>query len=67
MPRTPHDRSPPASRDGDKREKLELERRYGSIGIPAVAAAARYSGEARNPAYAPAAATNVRQHEDAAA
>jgi hypothetical protein len=30
--------------------KPELERRYGSIGIPAVAAAARYLGAARRPA-----------------
>lgn len=31
-----------------------LDRRYGAIGIPAVAAAARYQGGATNPAYAPA-------------
>ena len=55
-------RLPP--RVGDKREKLE--RRYGSIGISAVAAAARYCGQARNPAYAPALTTAVRPHEDAA-
>jgi len=30
-----------------------LERRYGQIGISAVAAAARYQGGAKNPAYAP--------------
>ena len=31
-----------------------LDRCYGQIGISAVAAAARYQGGARNPAYAPA-------------
>lgn len=30
-----------------------LDRRYGEIGISAVAAAARYQGGGRNPAYAP--------------
>jgi hypothetical protein len=30
-----------------------LDRRYGAIGISAVAAAARYQGAAKNPAYAP--------------
>ena len=33
-----------------------LDQRYRQIGIPAVAAAARYHGAAKNPAYAPAAA-----------
>jgi hypothetical protein len=32
-----------------------LHRRYGEIGISAVAAAVRYQGTAKNPAYAPAA------------
>jgi hypothetical protein len=32
-----------------------LDQRYRQIGIPAVAAAARYHGTAKNPAYAPAA------------
>jgi len=35
-------------------ESLALDRRYGQIGILAVAAAARYQGSAKNPAYAPA-------------
>ncbi len=30
-----------------------LDQRYRDIGIPAVAAAARYQGAAKNPAYAP--------------
>jgi len=34
---------------------------YGQIGISAVAAAARYQGEAKNPAYAPVA---IRPYED---
>ena len=34
-------------------ETTELDRRYGRIGISAVAAAARYQGSAKNPAYAP--------------
>jgi len=36
-------------------EHTALDRRYGQIGISAVAAAARYQGEAKNPAYAPVA------------
>ncbi len=35
-------------------EAPPLDRRYGQIGISAVAAAARYQGAAKNPAYAPA-------------
>lgn len=34
-------------------DNTALQRRYGQIGISAVAAAARYQGEAKNPAYAP--------------
>jgi hypothetical protein len=36
----------------DKDSALQLQRCYGQIGIPAVAAAARYQGGAKNPAYA---------------
>ena len=36
-------------------ERTPLDHRYGKIGISAVAAAARYQGVAKNPAYAPAA------------
>jgi hypothetical protein len=32
---------------------------YGQIGIPAVAAAVRYQGAAKNPAYAPASAEKM--------
>jgi hypothetical protein len=34
-------------------ELNKLDHCYGHIGIPAVAAAARYQGSAKNPAYAP--------------
>ncbi len=37
------------------RSQLGLEARYGEIGISAVAAALRYGGERKNPAYAPSA------------
>jgi hypothetical protein len=36
-------------------ETIPLHRRYGQIGISAVAAAVRYQGGAKNPAYAPVA------------
>ena len=36
------------------RDETKLDSRYGAIGISAVAAALRYSSEAKNPAYAPA-------------
>jgi hypothetical protein len=48
-----------------RRERAELDARYGKIGISAVAAALRYGGDAKNPAYAPA-AIPVTDHEDAA-
>ncbi len=34
-------------------EDANLDRRYGKIGISAVAAALRYQSDAKNPAYAP--------------
>ena len=37
------------------REDNRLDRRYGRIGIPAVAAAVAYQSEVKNPAYAPVA------------
>jgi len=40
------------SSEGD-REFTKLEYRYGEIGILAVAAAVRYAGGRKNPAYAP--------------
>ncbi len=46
-------------------ERAALDRCYGQIGIPAVAAAARYQGAAKNPAYAPV-PTKWDRTEDAA-
>jgi hypothetical protein len=43
-----------------------LQRCYQQIGIPAVAAAARYQGTAKNPAYAPAADHSSDLAEEAA-
>ncbi len=37
----------------DSSRETALDRRYGAIGISAVAAAVRYQGAAKNPAYAP--------------
>jgi hypothetical protein len=38
-----------------RRARADLDARYGEIGISAVAAAVRYKGDSRNPAYAPVA------------
>ena len=38
-----------------RRERAELDARFGKIGISAVAAALRYPSDSKNPAYAPAA------------
>ena len=47
-------------------EKTNLSQRYGSIGIDAVAAAMRYAGTGKNPAYAPVVnRIETRQHENA--
>jgi hypothetical protein len=37
-----------------RRERAELDPRFGKIGLSAVAAAMRYGSNAKNPAYAPA-------------
>lgn len=47
-------------------ERTELDRRYGQIGISAVAAAVRYQGVAKNPAYAPVAINWYDRAEEAA-
>jgi len=47
-------------------EKTSLDCRYGKIGISAVAAAVRYQGAAKNPAYAPAAIKWDPRTEEAA-
>jgi hypothetical protein len=60
----------PASRNKNKpsSERLDLDRRYGEIGISAVAAAAlRYRSDAKNPAYAPVASQPQDEREDVAA
>jgi hypothetical protein len=49
-----------------RRERSELDARYGKIGISAVAAALRYRSDAKNPVYAPAVPANAPT-EDAAA
>jgi hypothetical protein len=41
------------------REQINLDIRYGKIGISAVAAALRYSGAAKNPAYATEGASQI--------
>lgn len=49
-------------------QNTDLDRCYHQIGISAVAAAARYQGSAKNPAYAPAPASKWHElSEDAAA
>jgi hypothetical protein len=40
-------------RSDEQRESASLDRRYGKIGISAVAAALPYQSDAKNPAYAP--------------
>jgi hypothetical protein len=43
------------AQEADSSKETALDRRYGAIGISAVAAAARYQGDAKNSAYAPVA------------
>ena len=50
-----------------RRERTELDARYRKIGISAVAAALRYRGDSKNPAYAPAAQSAIEPVEEAAA
>jgi hypothetical protein len=52
MPATTDHRAA-ARNEFESAERPNLARRYGTIGIPAVAAAARYHTAGRNPAYAP--------------
>jgi hypothetical protein len=49
-----------------RRERSELDPRFGKIGISAVAAAMRYGSDARNPAYAPAKLSDQPTDEAAA-
>jgi hypothetical protein len=50
-----------------KRERAELDPRFGKIGISAVAAALRYGSDAKNPRYAPAKLGTVAPAEEAVA
>ena len=50
-----------------RRERAELDVRFGKIGISAVAAALRYQSETKNPAYAPAAEPASSLFEETAA
>ena len=55
------------AKSDQRRERAELDARYGKIGISAVAAAVRYRSESKNPAYAPVAARfDDERAEDAA-
>ena len=47
-----------------RRERSELDPRFGKIGISAVAAALRYASDAKNPAYAPAAQRASREDDE---
>jgi len=50
-----------------RRERAELDPRFGKIGISAVAAALRYQSDAKNPVYAPAKPGAVEPTEEAVA
>ena len=50
-----------------RRERAELDPRFGRIGISAVAAALQYRGEAKNSAYAPVEPAKRPELEDTAA
>jgi hypothetical protein len=50
-----------------RRDRAELDARFGKIGISAVAAAVRYQSDAKNPVYAPAKLRTIDESDDAAA
>jgi hypothetical protein len=50
-----------------RRERTQLDARFGTVAIPAVAAALRYPSDAKNPAYAPAVLRENREAEEAVA
>jgi hypothetical protein len=54
-------------KNNPSRERLDLDRRYGEIGISALAAALRYGSDGKNPAYAPVASQPRDEREDVAA
>jgi hypothetical protein len=57
--------SQPRRQSEEAREQTNLDRRYGKIGIPCVAAAARYAGDQKSPAAAPGAPIDQRFVESA--
>jgi len=59
----PNETARQPERDG-RPARTELDRRYGEIGIMAVAAALRYAGAGKNPAYAPVAPRFDRRFEE---
>ncbi len=50
-----------------RRDRTEAGARFGTIGISAVAAALRYRGDVRNPAYAPSRTAQDRHADERAA
>jgi len=50
-----------------RRERADLDPRFGKIGISAVAAALRYGSDGKNPAYAPAKLAAITPADEAAA
>ena len=50
-----------------RRERAEMDARFGKIGISAVAAALHYPSEAKNPAYAPVRLNDETDREGAVA
>ena len=58
--------NPQRANTEQRRERAELDPRFGKIGISAVAAAMRYGGDARNPAYSPAKLSDQPADEAAA-
>ncbi len=50
----------------ETRKEENLQRRYGEIGISAVAAAVRYQSDRKNPAYAPTVQRSSERDDDAA-
>jgi hypothetical protein len=50
-----------------RRERADLDPRFGKIGISAVAAALHYQSDAKNPLYAPAKLAPIEPAEEAAA
>jgi hypothetical protein len=58
-----HNDRRPTARDDARREGTDLDRRYGRIGISAVAAAARYHGEIERKALASLSSDNDKKRD----